>query len=167
MSACSDVPFMLALSWRPGTRHCICQPDRTRAAPSLKEPFICEDRGRGRGENRRGGRQNSQWIKTSTLLLGGSQSNHTSEQSSITTGIRDGWLPLEAILQLDQATGRWGGGVWVRGCDGICSNCSKYHVCRGSSWTLCAHPDCSCRHDAATARRPPTPPNHQTSAHLN
>lgn len=41
MSACSDVPFMLALSWRPGTRHCICQPDRTRAAPSLKEPFIC------------------------------------------------------------------------------------------------------------------------------
>lgn len=46
MSACSDVPFMLPLSWRPGTRHCICQPDRTRAAPSLKEPFICgEDKG--------------------------------------------------------------------------------------------------------------------------
>lgn len=48
MSACSDVPFMLPMSWRAGTRHCICQPDRTRAAPSLKEPFICEENRRVR-----------------------------------------------------------------------------------------------------------------------
>lgn len=44
MSACSDVAFMLPLSWRAGTRHCICQPDRTRAAPSLKEPLICVEK---------------------------------------------------------------------------------------------------------------------------
>lgn len=42
--------------------------------------------------------------------------------------------------------------------DGICSNWSKYHVCRGSSLMLYSYPDCSCRSDAATAQQP-TPCN--------
>ena len=46
MSTCSLVPFMLPLS--PGTRHCICQLDSTRAAPSLKEPFIWKGEAEGR-----------------------------------------------------------------------------------------------------------------------
>lgn len=86
---------------------------------------------------RTGERSPGQHITNISSVLGGSRSNHStalgqSQQSSITTGIRNDWLPLEAILQLDQATGRWGygGGVGWRGVegDGICSNWSKYHV---------------------------------------
>lgn len=82
MSACSDVPFMLALSWRPGTRHCICQPDRTRAAPSLNEPFIW---GGGGGGHKRGGGEEghkSQSLSNIMLALRGSQSTLSPVQSN-------------------------------------------------------------------------------------
>ena len=87
---------------------------------------------------RTGERSTGQHITNISSALGGSRSNHSpalgrSQQSGITTGIRNGWLLLEAILQLDQATGWWGegcgggGGLGWEG-DGICSNWSKYHV---------------------------------------
>lgn len=92
MSACSDVPFMLPLSWRPGTRHCICQPDRTRAAPSLKEPFICGEEGGAGGERRKG---EGKEVKTERLVVSVPEESKRrsepgrSQQSASTTGIRN------------------------------------------------------------------------------
>lgn len=113
MSACSDVPFMLPLSWRPGTRHCICQPDRTRAAPSLKEPFICGERGRveggGKGKNRKSERSSgsSRCRKSPNAGLNRDGRSNPLQQQALEKHDRK---LLEAILQLDKATGWKGGG---------------------------------------------------------
>lgn len=104
MSACSDVPFMLALSWRPGTRHCICQPDRTRAAPSLKEPFICGG-GAERGEEVRNVTLwRSQWGAPSltTALCWDSHSSPVSQQALEASGCHQ--KPFSRL----QADGGWG-----------------------------------------------------------
>lgn len=105
---------------------------------------------------RRGGRHNAQYIQSTTSVLGGSQSTHSpvlgqSQQSNATTGTRDGWLPLEAILQLDQATGRWGWG-WGLGVMVFAVTGANIMVHRKQP-TLRSHP----------ARRPSTRPDHQRS----
>lgn len=98
----------------------------------------------------------------------GDSSNHSpvlgqSQQSSFATGIRDGWLPLRSHSPAGSGYRPMGRGLGWKGCDGICSNWSKYHDCRGSSRTLCSHPDCSCRFDAAPVWQTSIRPNHQSS----